>query len=106
MAYNLPDGCHDDDKEAPWNQEEEESKVCEICGGSVYYNRYFKQDECSACGIFDPEEVPICTMCGDHRPRVKKTDKGFRAECDCGVCGQFEDNAQAAITSWKILHGN
>lgn len=81
-------------------------KKCTICGGDLLPLEFSIDEayECFSCGTIDPEAVPICTMCGDHQPKVVKSEKGYRAECPCGVSGQFEDNAEAALTSWNILN--
>lgn len=104
MAYNLPDGCRDNEPEAPWNQKEIEYDPCEICGGERFRNRFTGNIECFECGTTDPENIKICSMCGDNRPKVKTSDNGFRAECSCGVCGQYAENAEAAVTSWNLLN--
>jgi hypothetical protein len=106
MNNNLPDGCRDNDPNAPWNQRDEPTIKCPICGGEMLTvpDPFDECWECFDCGTKDIENVSLCTMCGDHRPKIVKSEKGYRAECPCGVSGQFEDNSEAALTRWNILN--
>ena len=103
MSYNLPAGTtfNDIDDTLP----EDPHGVCQICGGDLLSRSYPGGYECFDCGTTDPEDVALCTMCGDFRPKVINSERGYQAVCECGVSGPYETNAEAALCSWATLHG-
>lgn len=53
MGYYLPDGCREDDQNAPWNEKEPDMENCEECDGDGYVG----EDVCESCDGLGQVEV-------------------------------------------------
>lgn len=58
--WNLPDGCHPNDKNAPWNQDDDPIE-CDDCGGTGVNGHDCGEDTCCC---LNPEENVECQRCG------------------------------------------
>ena len=104
MAYNSPDGCRDNDPDAPWNQEDADYSKCPICGGEqVEVNDNLDpRSECNICwGRDDLKNVPVCE-CGEKKVIIYEYDKGYRVECECGRAGAYMPSAKDALETWYM----
>lgn len=114
MFHNLPDGCTDDDPNAPWN--EFPYKDCKLCGGVMLLNNDHLEPDyvCEDCGLTH-EETNLCS-CGHCDTKdlkmVIKIEKNvfggerkiFKIICDCGVSGPWELKKTHALDSWNKLN--
>jgi ssDNA-binding Zn-finger/Zn-ribbon topoisomerase 1 len=127
MAFNLPDGCRDDDPNAPWAYDDTpDSPPCPICRGDMEFINGKTSDSfflrCSDCGLETKEhdtfeesiddvkahvydDVPPCPICKtvENLTIVQSHATGLhQVQCSCGISGQWGKKEKEALVHWSM----